>query len=174
MKALMTLFWRLAIFRAGPDDTPYSPAILAMVLMMWTGLQLIVGLAQDDVPAALLLGSQWLALTVLLSGTLMLLAFKGLAGRWLQTATALVGVDVVLSLVNLPLLAVGVLLGGASGGLEVFYLLLVSWQLAAQAFIFHRALNVGPFLGLAISMMLLVVSFGTIATVMPSVLVPAG
>ncbi len=174
MKALMTLFWRLAIFRAGPEDTPYSPSILAVVLMIWTGLQLTVGLAQSNVPAALLLGSQWLALTILLVGTLVLLSFKGLTGRWLQTATALVGVDVVLSIVNVPLLLVGTLLGGATGGLEVFYLLLVSWQLAAQAFIFHRALNVGPFLGLAISMMLLVVSYGTIATVLPEVIVPAG
>ena len=56
MKALMTLFWRLAIFRAGPEDTPYSPSILAVVLMIWTGLQLTVGLAQSNVPAALLLG----------------------------------------------------------------------------------------------------------------------
>ncbi len=173
MKALMTLFWRLAIFRAGPEDTPYSPTILAVVLMMWTGLQLVVGLSQNDVPAGLLLVSQWLALGILLFSTLVLLSFKGLAGRWMQTAIALVGVDVVLSIVNLPLLAAGVLLGGASGGLEVFYLLLVSWQLAAQAFIFHRALKVGPFLGLAIAMMLLVLSFGTIATVLPSVLVPA-
>ena len=174
MKALMTLFWRLAIFRAGPEDTPHSPAIAAVVMMMWTGLQLVVGLAQDNVPVGLLLASQWLALTILLSGTLLLLTFKGLTARWLQTATALVGVDVVLSMVNLPLLAVGVLLGPGATGLEVFYLLLVSWQLAAQAFIFHRALNVGPFLGLAISMILLVVSFSTIATVLPSVLVPAG
>ena len=174
MKALMTLFWRLAIFRAGPEDTPYSPSILAVVLMIWSGLQLMVGLAQSNVPAGLLLVSQWLALTVLLGGTLFLLSFKGLRARWLQTATALVGVDVVLSIVNLPLLAMGALLGGASGGLEIFYLLLVSWQLAAQAFIFHRALNVGPFLGLAIAMMLLVLSFGTIATVLPEVLVPAG
>ena len=174
MKALMTLFWRLAIFRAGPEDTPYSPSIMAMVLMIWTVLQLMVGLSQDNVPVGLLLVSQWLALSILLFGTLVLLSFKGLKGRWLQTATALVGIDVVLSLVNLPLLAAGVLLGTGAGGLQVFYLLLVSWQLAAQAFIFHRALNVGPFLGLAISMMLLVVSYGTIATVLPSVLGPAG
>ena len=173
MKALMTLFWRLAIVRARPEETPYSPAILVVVLMMWTALQLVVGLAKGKVSVALFLGSQWLALSVLLGGTLLLLGFKGLTPRWLQTATALVGVDVVLSLINLPLLVLSLSEGPNSVLVQLPSLLLVSWQLAAQAFIFHRSLNVGPFLGLAVSMILLLATFVTIATLLPAALVPA-
>ena len=172
MNALITLFWRLAIFRASPEHTPYSQSVFALVLLMWSGLQLLVGLLQQGLPASLLLGSQWIALTVLLGGTFMMLAFKGLGGRWLQTATSLV--DVVLSLANLPLLFSGWLFGPGADWVQVFILLLVSWQLAAQAFIFHRALNVGPFLGLGIAMALLVASYGSVAVLLPAVMAPAG
>ncbi|RJG17148.1 hypothetical protein D4A39_10440 [Alcanivorax profundi] len=174
MNALITLFWRLAIFRASPEHTPYSQSVFALVLLLWSGLQLLVGLLQQGLPASLLLGSQWIALTVLLGGTFMMLAFKGLGGRWLQTATSLVGVDVVLSLANLPLLLSGWLFGPGADWVQVFILLLVSWQLAAQAFIFHRALNVGPFLGLGIAMALLVASYGSVAVLLPAVMAPAG
>lgn len=170
MTALLTLFWRLAIFRARPEDTPYSPALFALVLLVWAGLQLTVGLLQTRLPASLLLGSQLLAVSILLGGTFVLLAFKRLTHRWLQTALSLVGIDVVLSLVNLPLLVFSLWLGPAAEGLQVLYLLLVSWQLAAQSFVFHRALDVGPFLGLGIALMLLIVSYAAVATLLPGVI----
>ena len=40
MTVLMTLFWRLAIFRASPENAPYSPSLLALVLAGWFVLQL--------------------------------------------------------------------------------------------------------------------------------------
>ncbi len=169
MTALMTLFWRLAIFRAGPENAPYSPGLLGLVLLGWCALQLLVGTLQTALPAMVLLSSQLTSLTVILTGTLVLLAFKGMQNRWLQTALSLVGIEVVLTLVSLPLLAINAGMAQSQGWIEGLYLILVSWQLAAQSFVYHRALNVGPFLGLAIALTLLVAGYAAVVVLVPEV-----
>ena len=110
---------------------------------------------------------------VVLAGTGLLLAFKGLQGRWLQTALSLVGVDVVLTLLSLPLLALNASMAQSLSAIELLYLVLVSWQLAAQSFIYHRALNVGPFLGLGVAMTLLVASYAGVVLLLPEVVTGA-
>jgi hypothetical protein len=50
---------------------------------------------------------------------------------------------------------------------------LVSWQLAAQSFIYHRSLNVGPFLGLGVAMALLVASYAGVVLLLPEVVTGA-
>ena len=77
MTVLMTLFWRLAIFRASPENAPYSPSLLALVLAGWFVLQLLVGSLQTALPIGVLVSSQLLSLTVVLAGTGLLLSFKG-------------------------------------------------------------------------------------------------
>ena len=67
MTVLMTLFWRLAIFRASPENAPYSPSLLALVLAGWFVLQLLVGSLQTALPIGMLVSSQLLSLTVVLS-----------------------------------------------------------------------------------------------------------
>ncbi|MGB1922756.1 MAG: hypothetical protein ACPHM2_05985 [Alcanivorax sp.] len=133
MTALMTLFWRLAIFRASPENAPYSTNLLGLVLLGWCGLQLLVGSLQTALPVLVLLSSQLISMAVILAGIFVLLGFKGLQSRWLQTALSLVGIDVVLTLVTLPLLAINAGMAQSQGWIEGLYLLLVSWQLAAQS-----------------------------------------
>lgn len=173
MTVLMTLFWRLAIFRASPENAPYSPSLLALVLAGWFVLQLVVGSLQTALPIGVLVSSQLLSLTVVLAGTGLLLSFKGLQGRWLQTALSLVGVDVVLTLISLPLLALNASVEQSLSAIELLYLVLVSWQLAAQSFIYHRSLNVGPFLGLGVAMTLLVASYAGVVLLLPEVVTGA-
>lgn len=169
MTALMTLFWRLAIFRAGPENAPYSSTLLGVVLLGWCALQLLVGTLQTALPVLVLLSSQLTSMTVILAGIFVLLGFKGLQSRWLQTALSLVGIDVVLTLVTLPLLAINAGMAQSQGWIEGLYLVLVSWQLAAQSFVYHRALNVGPFLGLGIALTLLVAGYAAVVMLVPEV-----
>ncbi|BAP14904.1 MAG: hypothetical protein AOY29_07165 [Alcanivorax borkumensis] len=173
MTVLITLFWRLAIFRASPENVPYSSSLMALVLAGWFMLQLLVGSLQTALPLGVLVSSQLLSLVVVLAGTGLLLAFKGLQGRWLQTALSLVGVDVVLTLLSLPLLALNASMAQSLSAIELLYLVLVSWQLAAQSFIYHRALNVGPFLGLGVAMTLLVASYAGVVLLLPEVVTGA-
>ncbi len=108
-------------------------------------------------------------MAVILAGIFVLLGFKGLQSRWLQTALSLVGIDVVLTLVTLPLLAINAGMAQSQGWIEGLYLLLVSWQLAAQSFVYHRAMNVGPFLGLGIALTLLVAGYAAVVMLVPEV-----
>lgn len=169
MTALLTLFWRLTIFRASPENVPYSSTLLGLVFAAWCLLQLLVGSLQDALPMAILLGSQLISLAVVLGGSALLLAFKGLQHRWLQTALALLGVDLVLGLVSLPLLGFNASLAQPPSFVEGLYLLLVSWQLAAQGFIYHRSMQIGPFLGLGVAVCLLMASYAAVVMLLPQV-----
>ncbi len=77
---------------------------------------------------------------------------------------------VLLVLLALPVLLLGHALGGTPSVLEGVYLLLVSWQLAVQAFIFHRSFAIGPLLGLAMTFGLLIPTFMLVGALMREVL----
>lgn len=170
MTVLLTLFWRLTTFRAGPENAPYSYPMLGVTVLGWLILQGAVGLLQTSASQPQLLMSQVVTLGVIFAGTAALLNFKGLQSRWCQTAMALVGVDVVLTVVSLPLMGINMAQTQPLPWVNGLYLLLVSWQLAAQGFIYRRALEIGPFLGLGIALMWLVVSYALVATLIPDIM----
>ena len=160
MNALLNVFARLCVFRRGPEDMPYAPPLVGILLALWMVIQLLSAALQDGL----------LAMGLLLGSSALVLAFKNLLGRWTQTAIALIGVDIALSLLALPMLLIGHAAGGTPSILEGVYLLLVSWQLAVQAFIFHRAFAIGPLLGLAMAFGLLILTFMLVGALMPEVL----
>jgi len=170
MNALLKLFAGLCLFRRGPEDIPYIPPLLGMLLGLWMVLQLLAATLQVGLTVAQMVGAQLISLGLILGASAMILAFKGLQARWLQTALALIGVDLALTLVSLPLLLLGHAAGGTPALVNGLYLLLISWQLAIQSFIFHRAFAVGPLLGLALAFGLFILTFLVIGMVMPEVL----
>jgi hypothetical protein len=143
---------------------------VGILLALWMVIQLLSAALQDGLSVAQMVGVQLLAMGLLLGSSALVLAFKNLLGRWTQTAIALIGVDIALSLLALPMLLIGHAAGGTPSILEGVYLLLVSWQLAVQAFIFHRAFAIGPLLGLAMAFGLLILTFMLVGALMPEVL----
>ncbi|MDX1804083.1 MAG: hypothetical protein R3292_08375 [Alcanivorax sp.] len=173
MTALIKLFWHFCLFRASPAQSPYSPALFLLVLAAWLLVQLLVASLQNALPVGELMTSQVISMAVVLAGCGLLLAFKRLSGRWLQTAMALVGVELMMTLVSLPLLLVRLSVTQPLPFLDGLYLMLISWQLAAQGFIYHRSLSVSPFLGLGVAITLLIVSYALVVTLMPQILASA-
>lgn len=169
MNALIRLFVQVCLFRRGPEDMPYASPLVVGLLAIWLLVQLLNGLLQTGLSAAQMLGVQMLSMTLMLGATALALAFKGLPGRWLQTALALIGVDIALSLASVPLLLFSLEAGQRLPFVDGLYLLLVAWQLAVQSFIFHRALVVSPLLGLAFAFGLLVLTFMLLGVWMPEV-----
>lgn len=170
MNALLKLYAGLCLFRRGPEDMPAIPPLLGILLALWMVLQLLAAGLQTGLTLAQMVGAQLIALGVVLGASAAILTFKGLRQRWLQTALALVGVDIALTLVSLPLLLLGHAAGGTPGFVNGLYLLLISWQLAVQSFIFHRAFAVGPLLGLALAFGLFILTFLLIGMAMPEAL----
>ena len=170
MNALLNVFARLCVFRRGPEDMPYAPPLVGILLALWMVIQLLSAALQDGLSVAQMVGVQLLAMGLLLGSSALVLAFKNLLGRWTQTAIALIGVDIALSLLALPMLLIGHAAGGTPSILEGVSLLLVSGQLGVQAFIFHCAFAIGPLPGVAVAFGLLILTFMLVGALMPEVL----
>ena len=169
MNALIRLFARVCLFRSGPEDIPFAPPLVAILLAIWLLVQFINGALQTGLSVAQMIGVQMLSMLLMLGASAAILAFKGLQARWTQTALALIGVDIALSLVSIPLLLLNHAIGQQIPLINGLYLMLVVWQLAVQSFIYHRALSVSPLLGLALAFGLLVFTFMLIGAWMPEV-----
>lgn len=170
MNSLWSLYFRASTLRSGPEDMPYSPALLRFTLGAWLLLQLLGAVLQTRFSTLdSLLAQVWLLL-IMLGSVWLLLHFKGLRARTVQTFLALLAVELVIGVVALPLVLAARPLGDEALPLwmQTGYLVLLCWNLGARGYILHRALNIGPFLAMALVMTLLVISFVLLALLMPS------
>lgn len=153
-------FVMIALLRAGPQDLPASPPILALTLIGYLVLGFAisapyygagVALAQAAVDPVILAAFCWLAL-----------GLRGCASRFVQALTALAGTGVVIGVFLLPLtlLMAGAGEGGPLAGVVgLFYLAIVCWLLLAWGHIFRNALDLGwPGWGILIALSYLVAS----------------
>lgn len=174
MNALIRLLFRICLFRNGPEDMPYAPPLLGVLLVFWLLVQMLSGALQLGLSLGQMLAVQALSMAILLGGSALILMFKELFARFLQTALALVGVDVLLSIFGLPLVILSRVAGTPLPFLDGLYLMLVCWHLAVQSFIFHRALRVSPFLGLGLAVGFLVLTLLAIGLWLPGIFDAAG
>ncbi len=103
LNALIAAFRDVLLLRRGPQDLPHSQVLLAVLSV----LALLVGMLQagflvgGPVPFAQLL----VQLLLLVALPALALKMAGLSPRLVQTATALVGTDIVFSVLALPVVA---------------------------------------------------------------------
>jgi hypothetical protein len=144
MNALLSLARDLLLLRRGPQDLPYSPALL--------GGLCVVALLVDHalaVEGGAPIGRLLFSLAMLVGLPAMALQMANLAARWVQTATALVATGIVFSLVALPVVSgVGRLpedptqLSSSQMVFGWLAVVLLVWQLAVKGSIFRHALGV--------------------------------
>lgn len=160
MAVLLTLFWRLTLLRATPGDVPWSPALLLVLLATCGGLNIAARLWLTGHPPLAALGGTVLGLlmwSLLLAG---LMRFKSVPQRFVQTFSALLGIDLVMTCLSaLPMVVVR--LAGAEpamlGVLQGLFLFFFAWDMLAKGAVYREALNIGPTLG---NLLALCVSFG--------------
>lgn len=155
MSAIFFRFIEIALFRKGPQDLPASGFLLGLALALHA-VVLAISIyifPAGDVPVA---AARTLASVVseFVLVWVVLLAFnKG--QRFLQTMTAVVGVDIVLGLAFIPLLA-SLPPTPDHGQLSAFqslvYLGLMAWGVTALAWILRHAINVSSLTGAAIAL----------------------
>ena len=162
MKSLIELFWQLCRFRRGPQNVPYSPPLMVLLLLAVAGLGVATIFAMEQqYMAPKLLGM------VAALGTWMLLVwgvlgFKGLGPRFVQTMTACLGTDLLMSCILLPLQ--GAALANAQDNwlgtlLKVAIMTVLVWDILIKARIYSVAMNMGRLQGnlLSISIWLIVI-----------------
>jgi len=128
MTGLLTCLRDICLFRAGPQDLPFSPVLAVRLSALLIGLG-VVGAWVQGVP-----DHQWplrlgLMLVFLVGPPWLLLRLRGRASRFVQTLSAMAGVGVLYNVLALPLLMA--LAGGGEAIGRDPGLVLVAWVLLA-------------------------------------------
>ncbi|MDJ0739376.1 MAG: hypothetical protein QNJ91_06645 [Gammaproteobacteria bacterium] len=167
MQALLLFFIDLARLRRGPQDLPASTALLALlaltgvVLGTANGVQMFGG-------AGAALGANLLDLLLTLVLLFVLLRFTGHAARWLQTATAFLGLGVLAGLIMLLVRAPAQAFGITDVALLID-LVLAIWLHVALGNVLRHALDVPLLAGVLIVLSYTMIAFAVIARIFPLV-----
>ncbi|OUS30319.1 hypothetical protein A9Q99_07565 [Gammaproteobacteria bacterium 45_16_T64] len=162
MSAIIRLFWQICRFQVGPESVPASSVLLCATGLTYFILNLAVWLWAG--PDTLLEASFKLILVtaVWLGIVWAALLFKGKAARLSQCVCGLLGVNIVLLLISVP---IRFLIDSVTAGSEVMFLLnltllaVLIWGIFVEGFIYHRALDIsfqlGALMALSITVALL-------------------
>ena len=182
MWRLTQVFAEIALHRRGPDELPASQFLLGLTLTAYLAAGFVSVRVSEPAERALeltLLGSTlylgFIGLIVL--ETLLYLLFVwavlrvyGRSRRFLQTASALLGVETLLSGIGIPIL-VWMSAARASGGAPtvatLLYLALFLWSVDVAGFILSKALQRAYFVGV-----LIVIGYVTVSLTLREYLFP--
>jgi len=169
---ILQRFVQICLFRAGPADLPAS-----RWLFKWTILAyLLIGTAVSHIDNAVLLVNVVASLAdtgLMMLVCWMLLRYRGLGARYLQTVTAMAGTGSVMGIVGLPILWLFRQVE-AHGQLTSLVLLLVMavvfWSLMVTAHIFRQALDIRPGMAAIVTVLYTTASLIVVGLAMSSVL----
>ena len=172
MKALWSLFWSVCQMRRGPEDMPWSPGLLLVVVLLNLLLGLVIQWLTEPVSLLVALGIALLALAVDAVALWLLLAFKHFELRYVQGLTTIYGVDFLLGLIALPLVALSSVVVGTPwiAVIVVAQMLLVGWNLGVRGFVYHRTLEIGIFQANMLSLTLFLLHIFLAAKLFPELL----
>lgn len=167
MQALLQFFVDLARLRRGPQDLPASLELLLLLVLV----SLLLGTANHaavfgGVRAAF--GANVLDLVLTMVMLFVLLQFRGHAARWLQTATAFVGLGVLAGIVML-LVGTPAEAFGARDIAMLVDLVLAIWLHVALGNVLKHALDIPLLAGVLIVLSYTVLAFGVITRMFPPV-----
>lgn len=154
LKALIFRFWNVAIFKASPENTPYSPFLLTVTALLYF---LVIysqwGLVQDREAFSsinLALSALGLLLVYGVYTYAIMLVYR-LESRWLQTLTSLFAVHSIIHLCVYPLILMTPLLekGAVPQTLGIILSLVylsatiafTVWKLLVTIYIYKIAMN---------------------------------
>lgn len=163
MKSIIALFWRICIFKAGPEAVPANNFFLLLVIVLNIALTSTV---QYTLAEGLSLLTALTLSVVSLAGTGALIWFvmmlMNLSNRVPQTMTAVFAVDIFTTLLTTFVLLISETAGQMLTQLAILAVIL--WSLAINGFIYHRAMNLHISLGIGIAMFVFIFSIAITQT----------
>lgn len=156
IKQLFSSYWNVCLLKESPENSPYSIELLCLAVLLFTGLMSLQWTLSDFIfptLSLLIIASLSMVLSFVLY-TSILLFFKGLKTRIVQTSTSLLYVHCIIHALALVLFLADPYLTHANlknpiisfiGVLYLFVTLGLSiWQFIATAHIYKFALNCTP------------------------------
>lgn len=135
-RALAGLLGGLLRLRSGPQDMPYSPTLLVLLLVPYAALGSVLALAALPAARALWYGpAESALLAVLVYGVL---ALRGHPGRFVQTLSALALVGGFFNALSVPLTA----LAQPGNGIGLLILVVLLWSFVVSVHVLRQALEV--------------------------------
>ena len=164
MFQLLALLWSVCRLRAGPANVPYSPFHLSIVIIANVVVACYQFTWQSDMAKSLLQAILVTAISVIF--TYSVLAVKGFQNRFAQTTTTLIGTNVIINALVIPLLLLqpfllqqGLPTTMLLGFLHVIYLFTIImmnvWLIMIMVHIYRVALEVSPVIALLVTIALL-------------------
>jgi len=160
MTILLSRLLDIILLRRGPQDLPAGRSVLLACLTLYVliaAVSLNTGRSPENPTAVLVLAS---ALPLVL--VWIVLRLRARLSRWEQTLSALYGTSALLSLLTLPFN----FNAGAepTGFVVVVSLVVFFWSFAVDAHIWRNALEISFGAGLAVAMLLFVITFSIISS----------
>ncbi len=164
MIKLFTLFLEICAFKKGPQDVPAAKALLQLMTLLYMAISFLVLILNIDATTALM---QALVETMLVLGfPWLLLSLAKKPARYLQTVTALLGCDILISLCALPALSSLSVQPTPLGFAAVIMLMIWNWLVTGH--IFKQALS-QPFLfGIGVALLYFLLSYQVIGLLFPA------
>ena len=170
MTAILSVFWRICIFRSGPDVVPTNSILLGLVILAnaltgiiaWSILEPVIPTPPPDETAEVAIVSDSLSIVtraaVSLASTSVLvwliLTLMGFGARFNKTLTALFGTDILITAVATLVIFATMLMSPILG--QIAILGWYFWTIGVFGFILHRALEISIGFGIAAAIFVMV------------------
>lgn len=162
---LIRLFFEICFFRKGPQDVPASGFLLGLTICISLLFSILLGLLEVSLAQAILqavCSSLFLLLFVFLTLSLM-----GRGARFMQTASAAMGGDGLITALAIPLVLARSLSPEAESLSGTLFYALMIWEMAVIGHVIRLALGL-PFLaGVALALGYMMVSLRAMIQLFP-------
>ncbi len=167
MTLFLKLFFDICLFKKGPQDIPASSGLLILLIPIYAGINFLILILSADAVNAI---SQVLVEIILtIASCKVILYIAKSPERFVQTASALIATDTLISFFALPAMATLIGQGTALAFFSVVALML--WHWAVSGHIFSNALNQPFTFGLGVAFLYILVSYQVMALLFPEIII---
>ncbi len=164
MYELIKLIFDICLFKKGPAAVPYSVWLLRLLLVIDIAVSFLLGRLTGDGFRALL--QAFASVLLLMTFAAVVLAIAGKSARFIQTATALIGADTLISFFAIPGTAT---MSIGQNNILVYLTMtgLIIWQWAITGHIIRNALGKPLLFGFGLAFLYVFTSYQVMALLFP-------
>lgn len=167
-RPLLMRFWEICLLRKGPEEVPYSPLLLLLLLVLGYVLDnLRINLLLPGITGFHLAGILLIHTLLMLLVTAGLLSVFGYRSRIVQTLTALTGTGIILSVLMLPFDYVTSLNPKNPTMAALVVMFVQIWSLVIVGHILSHALSVHRMTGVIIAIGYLILGLAAFEYLLP-------